>query len=84
MDALDLAELAKLLDEAAERGAKRALEKVGLHDDEAGSDIRDLRTLIDGWRTTKKAVGHAIVNWATIGLLGFLSALVYFKFGGSK
>lgn len=84
MEAVELAELAKLLDEAAERGAKRALEKIGLHDDDAGNDIRDLRTLIDGWRTTKKAIGQAVVNWATIGLLGFLSALLYFKFGGSK
>ena len=66
-------ELARLLDEAAEKGARRALESVGLHDDEAGQDIRDLRTLIDGWRSAKRSALEALVKWITVGFLGLIA-----------
>jgi len=38
-------EFEQLLELAAERGAKRALANVGLVDEDAASDIRDLRSL---------------------------------------
>jgi len=62
-----------LLEQAAEKGAMRALERVGLHDDKAGSDVRDLRTLIDGWRQAKRAALRTLAQWATIGVLGMLA-----------
>ena len=83
MDSVQLSELAKFLDEAAERGAKRALESIGLHDETAGKDIHDLRDLIDGWRVTKKAFGQAVVHWATIGILGIITGILYLKFSGN-
>ncbi|CAB5220369.1 hypothetical protein UFOVP235_49 [uncultured Caudovirales phage] len=70
---IDPLELARLLDEAAERGARRALESVGLHDPSAGTDIHDLRTLIESWRSAKRTALEAFVKWLTIGLLGFLA-----------
>lgn len=73
-------DLQRLLDEAAERGAKRALERVGLHDDDAGADIRDLRTLIDGWRSAKRAAIAELIKWSTIGVLSFIAAGVYLKY----
>lgn len=62
-----------LLEQAAERGARRALERLGLHDDEAGKDIHDLRTLIDSWRDAKRTVAKAFIQWFTVGLLGLLT-----------
>lgn len=63
--------LDELVERAAERGATRALEKVGLHDNEAGKDITDLRTLLSSYRTVKrgalttigKGVGVAVLAW---------------------
>ena len=67
-------ELERMLDRAAERGAKRALERVGLHDDDAGRDVRDLRELIEGWREVKKgalrSLGKVLVA-AVLILLAF-------------
>ena len=59
MQQIDHAELARLLDEAAEKGAKRALASVGLHDQDAGDDVRELRGLLESWRETKKVVWPA-------------------------
>jgi len=77
-------ELDALLEQAAERGARRALERLGLHDDEAGKDIHDLRTLIDSWRDAKRTVAKAFIQWFTIGLLGLLTVGMWMQFGGKK
>ncbi len=68
----DLTDLTKLLDQAAERGARKALREIGLHDEDAGKDIQDLRTLIDGWRSAKQTAMKAIVQYITVALLGLL------------
>ena len=70
---MDEKQLDLLLEQAAERGARRALERLGLHDDEAGKDIHDLRTLIDSWRDAKRTVAKAFIQWFTVGLLGLLT-----------
>lgn len=62
------AELQTMIDQAA----RRALESVGLHDDTAGKDVRDLRSLIDGWRGVKKTAMRSVVQAATVTLLGLL------------
>lgn len=74
-------QLADLLEASAEKGAKRALESVGLHDADAGKDIQDLRTLIEGWRGAKHAIGDTFVRWTTTGLLTLLATFLYFKLG---
>jgi hypothetical protein len=72
-------EIDAMIERAAERGARRALESVGLHDEHAGRDIHDLRTLIDGWRTTKKTILEAVLRWLTIGVLGIASLGLWWK-----
>lgn len=74
-------ELQQMLNEAAELGAKRALEKVGLHDDSAGDDVRELRSLLDGWRETKRTVGNTIAKAITTAILTALAAglILHFK-----
>jgi hypothetical protein len=66
-------ELDQLLDQAAERGARRALDQLGLHDDQAGADIRDLRGLIDSWRQARTTVFKTVTQWVTMGILGALA-----------
>lgn len=77
-------EIEEMLELAAEKGARRALERVGLHDDDAGRDITDLRTLIDGWRQTKTTVAQAVTKWITMGILGALALGAWQQFGGKK
>lgn len=79
---MDPIDLANMLEAAAEKGAKRALERIGLHDEDAGKDIYELRSLIDGWRSTKTAIGTAFAQWLTVALLGLISGIVYMKLGG--
>lgn len=77
---MDEKQLDLLLEQAAERGARRALERLGLHDDDAGKDIHDLRTLIDSWRDAKRTVAKAFIQWFTVGLLGLLTVGTIMQF----
>ncbi len=65
---------------ASEEGAKSALRKVGLSDEEAGKDIHDLRSLIDGYRTVKKTAIKTFVQALVIFMLGLLSMGAYMKY----
>lgn len=58
-----------MLERAAHKGAKRALESVGLGDDNASDDIRDARALVSDWRTVKsgflRALGRVLL-WGVV------------------
>lgn len=54
------ADTRKLIEEAAEEGAKRALERLGLHDDDAPRDVLELRSLLDSYRAVKRGVMQTI------------------------
>lgn len=74
------------LSQAAEAGADRALAKVGLGDIGAGSDVREIRQLLDSWRLVKtealKGVTGIFVKFLmAIFFLG-VAVTVGFKFGG--
>lgn len=81
---LSQTELQAMVDSAAKKGAKEALESIGLHDETAGGDIRDLRSLVDGWRTVKKTALRTAVQTATIALLGILSLGLAWKLMGRE
>ena len=51
---------------------KLALKEVGLHDEEAGDDVRDLRSLISDWRGMKKVVWQTVARAGTLFVLGLL------------
>lgn len=74
-------ELQALMREAAREGARTALAEVGLSDGDAGTDIRELRNLIDSWRSAKKDIGSTILKVATSAILIFIAAAVAMKFG---
>lgn len=72
------AELKEMLREAAEWGAKRALADIGLHDDEAGTDVKELRGLLETWRDAKKTAFKTTVSWLTKGFLILIIGGVWF------
>jgi len=75
----------QLLELAAERGAKRALADVGLVDEEAASDIRDLRSLLAAVRIARRTAWQTVVRLVTTGLILALIAGIAIKlklFGG--
>lgn len=55
--------LYQLVEQAAEEGAMRSLARLGLHDEEAGADIGELRGLLEVWRDTKKTARRTMVRW---------------------
>ncbi len=61
---------------------KSALKEIGLHDDEAGDDIRDLRSLITDWRETKRTIWQTVARWGTMIVLGLLTVGAWSKFNG--
>jgi len=70
------------LDEAAERGAQKALAAIGLSDAAAGDDVRDLRDLIAGWRDVKRTVLQTVIRTLTAAVLGALAVGAWLKWGG--
>jgi hypothetical protein len=61
---------------------KLALKEVGLHDEEAGDDVRDLRSLITDWRSIKKTIWHTIARWGTLVVLGLLTLGAWSRING--
>ena len=62
---------------------KSALKEVGLHDDDAGTDVRDLRSLITDWRGIKKTIWQTIARTGTIFVLGLLMLGGWNKINGN-
>jgi hypothetical protein len=61
---------------------KLALKEVGLHDEEAGDDVRDLRSLITDWRGIKKTIWTTIARAGTMFVLGLLALGAYNRING--
>ena len=61
---------------------KSVLREIGLHDDDAGTDVRDLRTLITDWRGMKKAIWNTIARAGTMFVLGLLMLGAWTKING--
>ena len=61
---------------------KSVLKEVGLHDDDAGNDVRDLRSLITDWRGMKKTIWQTIARAGTLFVLGLLMLGAWSKFNG--
>lgn len=70
----DLVTLRAIVEEASEAGAARALASCGLQDDAAGSDIRELRNLLEAWRDTRRVAWRTLVRWVSTALILALMA----------
>ena len=78
-------EFEALLERAAETGARRALHEVGLDGEDAAEDIRDLRSLLAGFRLARRTAVQTTVRLITTGILLALMAglAIKMKFFGS-
>jgi hypothetical protein len=63
---------------------KSVLKEIGLHDDDAGTDVRDLRSLITDWRGMKKTVWNTVARAGTMFVLGLLMLGAWNKFGAGS
>lgn len=70
------------LREIVQGAVKQAFKEVGLHDETAGEDVRDLRSLIQDWRETKRTIWNTIARWGTLMVLGLLSIGAWNKLNG--
>jgi hypothetical protein len=73
-------EMAKLIEQSAELGARKALRDIGLSDDDALSDVSELRGLLESWRAAKRTVAKTVLQAITTLVLGGLLAGSYFNF----
>ena len=72
-------EMEAMIEKAAAAGARTALREVGLSDEDANSDVRELRNLLDSFRSAKRTVGKTIVQGLTTLFLAALMAGAYFN-----
>ena len=57
-------EMASLIEKSAELGAKKALRDIGLSEDkDLLTDVSELRSLLDSWRTAKRTAGKTIIQY---------------------
>lgn len=71
----------ELLTKAAKQGAREALKEVGLGDENAGQDIRDLRKLLEAWNRGKSIAFKTIVMNITTGCFVLILLGLAFKMG---
>jgi hypothetical protein len=77
-------ELDMLIEKASERGAESALRKIGLHDEDAGRDIQEVRSLLETWRDTKKTINQTIARIITTGILTVMALGTWHYWGNPK
>ena len=53
-------ELEAMLDRAAKRGATQALAAIGLHDENAAIDVREMRSLLEASRDTRTTISISV------------------------
>jgi len=74
----------QMIAKAARQGARAALESIGLHDESAGEDLKELRNLLDAWRSTKKTIWSQVVKATTMAVLGAIAAGAFLQFKGMR
>jgi hypothetical protein len=78
---LSTEELEDMLDRSAKRGAKLVLRELGLQDETAAVDIREIRSLLDTWRQTRQSIWNTFVKITTITVFTFIAAAIWMKIG---
>ena len=80
----DLVTLRAIVEEASELGAQRVLGHMGLDDDNAQSDLSELRQLLRAWRDAKSAAWRETVNWIVRGVLALLLLGIAVRMGAAE
>lgn len=81
---MEQSEIEVIIQAAAQRGAKQALKDIGLSDQEAYDDVRELRGLLDSWRATKQTIGHTIARMLTTAILTAFAVGIFMSYGGPE
>lgn len=68
----ELVTLRAVIEEASELGAERAMQRLGLSDENAQDDIDELRELLQAWRDAKASASKAAIAWIVRGILALL------------
>jgi hypothetical protein len=77
----DFADLRAVVEVASEAGAMRALGRLGLADESAQNDLKELRQLLSAWRDAKTSARKAVVDWVVRGVLALLLVGIAVKLG---
>lgn len=80
-DGVSVATLRGVIEEASELGARRALVSLGLEDESAGRDMRELRGLLGAWRDAKRSALKAAADWCVRLLMALVVVGVAVKTG---
>jgi Family of unknown function (DUF6127) len=80
----DLVTLRAIVEEASEIGAQRVLGHIGLDDDNAQSDLSELRQLLRAWRDAKSTAWRETVNWIVRGALALLLVGIAVRMGAAE
>ena len=80
-DGHDLMTLRALVEEASEMGARRALARLGLADEDARVDVTELRQLLQAWRDAKKSARNAVIGWVVRVVLARMLIAIAVKMG---
>ena len=78
---LTVDEIEEMLDRSAKRGAKLVLRELGLQDESAAVDIREIRSLLETWRHTRQSIWNTFVKITTIAVFTFIAAAIWMKIG---
>ena len=70
------------LEAMLDRSAKRALDSIGLTDENAARDIQEMRSLLDARRDTRKSIWNTTVRILTVATLTFIAGAVWMTFNG--
>ena len=71
----------RLIEEACETGAARALARLGLADEGAHKDMAELRELLGAWRDAKASARKAVIDWVVRGCLALVLIGLAVKLG---
>lgn len=75
----------KLLEDASEKGAQKALEMLGIAPDHKGKkDVQDMVDFITAFRDMKKTARKTVLVFFIIGFLGLFALGFWSKAGGDK
>ena len=70
-----------LVKDAAEEGANNALAKLGLNDEKAGKDIKELRDLMSMYRVVTSEALRTMTRTITVAIIGMLAMGAAIKTG---
>jgi hypothetical protein len=79
---MDEDRLRLIVQEAVREEIDRAFKAVGLHDDDAPSDVRDLRGLLKTYKQAQSTILKTMLTFITLGFLGLVSLGFYSRFNG--